>query len=314
MSTYSPLSPSERSGSKPVAGVNAGHPFDVLDAMQDRLLEIGQSMDALDREREEIVTAMRVVDRLLGKPVVLRKDAQDAPEVEVGKESTSGAIYTSPEGPFHNPEDWEDEDEPTTVEPTLTDRINVGLDQHPNYTPTEMARHLGANPGSVRAIMHAIRKAKGIEPPPKPVTAKERVLECQSVHPDWTVAQIAAELDIPPSTVSARLSEAGIKLDNRGKCGPRPVEAPQKAVSAETVVEPEPQIQPAPLIPKFIPPGPRHKFYLRQERSGGKFLHTSCEGLVEGRMYAWTGTEAQLLAVRQKFPLATGMVEVPADI
>jgi hypothetical protein len=31
-------------------------------------------------------------------------------------------------------------------------------------------------------------------------------------------------------------------------------------------------------------------------------------------MYAWTGTEAQLLAVRQKFPLATGMVEVPADI
>jgi hypothetical protein len=298
----------QRSGSAGVAGVNAGQ-FDVLGAMQDRLLEIDQNIDALDREREEIVAALRAVDRLLGKPLVVRMDAQDAPE-EVGKESASGAVYTSPEGPFHNREDWEDEDQ--SAEPTLTDRINAGLDQHPNYTPTEMARHLGANPGSVRAIMHAIRKAKGIEPPAKPVTAKERVLECHARHPDWTVAQIAAELDIPTSTVSARLSEAGIKLDNRGKSGPKPIEAPQEAVSAETVVEPEPKA--VPLIPKFIPPGPKHKFYLRQERSGGKFLHTSCEGLVEGRMYAWTGTEAQLLAVRQKFPLATGMVEVPADI
>src|SRR5690606_29140366 len=53
---------------------------------------------------------------------------------------------------------------------------------------------------------------------------------------------------------------------------------------------------------------PGQRFWLRDQ--AGRYLHCSCLSMTGDRSYAWSGTEAQLVACRRKFSLAADLREV----
>jgi hypothetical protein len=81
-----------------------------------------------------------------------------------------------------------------------------------------------------------------------PLTKKERVARTHDEHPDWTIAKIAAHLNLTTGAVGGHLSALGIKLGHKGT--PRKREEGEPSVPATA---PEPPLR-APTAPVFVAP------------------------------------------------------------
>jgi hypothetical protein len=153
----------------------------------------------------------------------------------------------------------------------------------------------------------------------------DRIRMVLAENQNATARQIGDEIGVHQKFVNAAAKAAGIELfrlspedllksRRNGTKGVPSIPAPQPEAD---VVEPAPEAAPAPVEP---PPSSEYqpviikrprgvRFRLRQGNGEGKYLHMSGTGLVPGKSWAWIGTEAQLLAIRQKFPEAQELRE-----
>lgn len=152
-------------------------------------------------------------------------------------------------------------------------------------------------------------------------TLASKIRALQEKYPDWTARQIAERLDKHQRDINAAAKAAGITIHRLtaeeviarrregGKIGgsvsPTRAKAPLPVAPPSTVLGTAGADETYRTIKK--PKGQR--FRLRTGNGTGKYLHMSCIGLVPGTDYAWTGTEAQMVAVRSKFPETLDMRE-----
>ena len=71
-------------------------------------------------------------------------------------------------------------------------------------------------PEGTAAVETGKPAGEGDGTPAAPLTKKERVARTHDEHPDWTIAKIAADLNLTRDAVSAHLSALGIKLGHKG--------------------------------------------------------------------------------------------------
>lgn len=214
--------------------------------------------------------------------------------------------------------------EQSSPAPTLVSRLRNLHAEHPEFTTAEVAAALSVPRDKVQSNS-AANKIKWARETDRRVNLAGRVIELHRQHRDWPATRIAAELDCEPEYVRATASRKELILPSeRGYVQDRkPASAHPPAPAPEPIQTPE--RPPAPIRPPVasIPSGtgsaivtkpmqraPKGtRFYLRDD--AGLFLHYGCENMTSDKSYAWTGTADQLLACRQKYPLARDLSERP---
>ena len=69
-------------------------------------------------------------------------------------------------------------------------------------------------------------------------------------------------------------------------------------------------VTPKPVV--YVPPAPvdesKFEYHLRETVEGGKYLHSSCQGLTDNAEYAWKGNSNRMHACQNKFDMAKNLV------
>ena len=189
---------------------------------------------------------------------------------------------------------------PSTQSPPserLSDRVKALFIEHPDYTAPKMAQVLGTQAPLVRKAA----RVAGVTL--RKVTSEER----SAIHRAAAVA--VHKQKFPgrpvPAPTAERKKQPIAKLPAHAKkfVAERPVEPVADSVTSLPQVQDDVPVS----MPIKRPKGTR--FRLRVGIGEGKYLHMSCVGLTSQKNFSWIGTEAQLLAVRQKFPDAKDLRE-----
>ncbi|RDE07714.1 hypothetical protein [Pelagibacterium lacus] len=266
--------------------------------------------------------------------------AEPHPVAKAVDEATSGSAMSEPLAPASGPQEAEaasrvagDRAPAATSErmdvtagetaPTLYERVKAAHAEHPAMTAREIAELLDAPRSSVsvylpkvkREAVNAALKADVAEVKEAPAslqaakeTLKDRIIACLAEHPDWSDFEIAAHLGARQTSVSGYIS--GHNMRQRPAIPERELPtAPEPRAGEEVVVLPEVLPNPLRREAKGTPVRRPNGVRFRLTDGKGNFLHMSGEKMTAGRAYAWVGTEAQLLNVRQRFPIALDLIE-----
>lgn len=143
-------------------------------------------------------------------------------------------------------------------------------------------------------------------PPPHPISTRQRVKQLHHEHPEYTRREAWEALGITEGSLAGHSYALGIKwklLEPVKFERPAPPAPPEDAIAPDETVPDIVQQRPRAHVAKGA------QFRLRAGRGDGKYLHMSGIGMTDNKNYAWIGTEAQLLKLRQKFPDARDLVE-----
>jgi hypothetical protein len=166
-------------------------------------------------------------------------------------------------------------------------------------------------PGSEAAVDDADAAPAGEAPAPDaspaPTSTRQRVKQLHDEHPEYTRRQAWEALGITEGSLSGHSFALGIKWK---PLEPVRFERPAPPPPPEDAIAPDETVTPSNGFSAPRPPRPKGaQFRLRAGRGEGKYLHMSGVGMTDNKTYAWIGTEAQLLKLRQKFPDARDLVE-----
>lgn len=154
------------------------------------------------------------------------------------------------------------------------------------------------------------------QPAAKPSTLAQRLADYVADHPNATAREVADALGAKLTSISWAAQKAGVtlrKFDSAERSA-----ATRRGIAANKPTKPSaPAEKPSsPFAPADIGEEPRKikrpaktRFYLREKLGQGQFLHMSGQGLTDKRIYAWIGTEQQLIAARKAFDVARDLVE-----
>jgi hypothetical protein len=214
---------------------------------------------------------------------------------------------------------------------TIADRILALKADHPDWIPRQFADAMGVSVESVRGAARdrgivLMKGGHGGRPVAEPghKSLRQRVADALDERPGMTAREVAEYIGADPNHVATVASQAGLpvrKLTPEERAAALSASGHRGGIAPRTMpTEAAPPLEPPPstgyVSLPVIPPELRKAtpkasgktlFYLRSDN--GKYLHQSCQGLVPGPTYAWKGTEAQILKVREKFPDVAGYTE-----
>lgn len=166
-------------------------------------------------------------------------------------------------------------------------------------------------PGSEAAVDDADAAPAGEAPAPDaspaPISTRQRVKQLHDEHPEYTRREAWEALGITEGSLAGHSHALRIKW---APLDPVRFERPAPPPPREDAITPDETVTPSNGFSAPRPSRPKGaQFRLRAGRGEGKYLHMSGVGMTDNRSYAWIGTEAQLVKVRQKFPEARELVE-----
>lgn len=147
-------------------------------------------------------------------------------------------------------------------------------------------------------------------------TAKERVADVFKGNPNLSVAEIAKKAGVPKNTTQAYVS--AIKREAREKAGK--VQKVDQSASTSQQLRPKTS-NGATCRPRYpVEPKRTGTHFRLLDRETKKFLHCDLNAMSKGRLnftndklYAWCGTEQQMLAVRKMLPATIDCIEQVVD-
>lgn len=188
----------------------------VLPNIDDRLAEIVREIDVLVAEREQLMTAKRVM---------LRFAADAAPEKADGTPPAGGqpAIPPAPNLPDHisdAPKMVEAHpDQPVdlpSAKPSLASRLRSLFQEHPEYTAAKVAEVLEETKQRVASNSAVIglrwaKSERSVSPPPAD-HVDSRIVALHDDNPTWTPAMLARRLGLATVAVSMRAKRLKLEL------------------------------------------------------------------------------------------------------
>lgn len=239
-----------------------------------------------------------------------------------GEAAASSPTFTSPDAPFRDPNDIEDEDGAQPVTEPADDlrrrkqvhqRVKAALAAHPDWTIREIAEYAGCS------VSLAGRWVKSIRGPVRPsgqetLGAKLAVLVAD--RGQVTIREAIEAIGGTPGGIAAAARRAGIELRKVSK------EEHAEKTKAGMAAKDAPAAAPKPTE-EVLPPARAKqsmnlRFYLRDEL--GRYLHQSLERsptdtgplMTSNRKWAWFDNERRYEGALRKWPvIAVLRREVP---